>query len=367
MPYEGFALIGANAQGKSNLLEAMYYLETFRSFRGARDEQLVAFDDESFRVAAGAEPGADDGSPGSGWSSGDSRADAAVEMAAAYLKRGRKKKVTVDGREPERLSDALGRLGMVVFSPSDVLLVNEGPSERRRFLDMVLSLNADGYLLALQQYRHVLSQRNAALRDDQPAELVELWNGSLVDAGARVMGHRARWIEERAPLFAELYAIVSGGQSAVPSYRPSVPLEGALDHEAVAGAFGEALAQARSRERRLGTTVVGPHRDELVISLEGDDRLEVREYGSGGQRRTAALTLRLVEADTIRQARGLEPIVLLDDVFAELDEGRSERILHLMEGRRTGQVILTAPKESDVRLRRDRLPRWHIANGRIEA
>ncbi len=367
VPAEGFALIGANAQGKSNLLEAMYYLETFRSFRGARDEQLVAFDDESFRVVAGAERTAEDGAPGTARGSGDSRADDAVEVAAAYLKRGRKKKVTVDGREPDRLSDALGRLGMVVFSPSDVLLVNEGPSERRRFLDMVLSLNADGYLRALQEYRHVLAQRNAALRDDQPSELVELWNASLVDAGAHVMLHRARWIDERAPLFAELYAVVSGGQTAMPSYRPSVSYEGAPTADTVADAFREALGRARSRERRVGTTVVGPHRDELVISLEGDEGLEVREYGSGGQRRTAALTLRLVEADTIREARGLEPIVLLDDVFAELDEGRSERILHLMEGRRTGQVILTAPKESDVRLHRDRLPRWRIAGGRIEA
>lgn len=367
VPDEGFALIGANAQGKSNLLEAMYYLETFRSFRGARDEQLVAFDDESFRVVAGAERGVDDETAGPGRVSGDSRSGDAVEMAAAYLKRGRKKKVTVDGVEPERLSDALGRLGMVVFSPSDVLLVNEGPGERRRFLDMVLSLNAEGYLRALQEYRHALSQRNAALRDEQPAELVELWNPALVSAGARVIDHRARWIEERAPLFAELYSVVSGGQSAVPSYRPSVPIEGARGVEAVADAFRAALDQARSRERRVGTTVVGPHRDELVISLEGDEGLEVREYGSGGQRRTAALTLRLVEADTIREARGLEPIVLLDDVFAELDEGRSERILHLMEGRRTGQVILTAPKESDVRLRRDRLPRWRIAQGRVEA
>jgi DNA replication and repair protein RecF len=353
VPDEGFALVGDNAQGKTNVLEAVYYLETFRSFRGARDDQLVAFDEDVFRLVARAEA--------------DEPGREPVEVAAAFERKGRRKKVTVDGLEPDRLSGALGRLGVVVFSPADVLLVNDGPGERRRFLDMVLSLNERGYLAALQQYRHTLSQRNAALRDEQPAELVDLWNEGLVSAGGRVIDARARWIDERAPLFSSFYEEISGGRAAVPRYRPSVPLEGASTPGQAAEAFRAALRETRARERRVGATVVGPHRDEFSISLEGDDALEVREYGSGGQRRTAALSLRLVEADTIRGARGLEPIVLLDDVFAELDEGRSERILNLMEGGRTGQVILTAPKESDVRLRRDVLPRWRIVGGRIEA
>jgi DNA replication and repair protein RecF len=127
-----------------------------------------------------------------------------------------------------------------------------------------------------------------------------------------------------------------------------------------------ALEEAGDRELRVGTTVVGPHRDEMNISLEGDRELDVRDYGSGGQRRTAALALRLVEARTIREARGLDPLVLMDDVFAELDAGRSERILDLIEREETGQVILTAPKASDVRVRRDVLPRWGIRGGLIE-
>ncbi len=110
--------------------------------------------------------------------------------------------------------------------------------------------------------------------------------------------------------------------------------------------------------------MVGPQRDDLTISLEGDERgLDVREFGSGGQRRTAALALRLVEGDTVRDARGRKPLVLLDDVFAELDEGRGTRILELIDEEERGQVILTAPKESDVKLRRDVLPRWRIESG----
>lgn len=139
------------------------------------------------------------------------------------------------------------------------------------------------------------------------------------------------------------------------------------DREEIAQAFQSGLEDSREREVRLGNTVVGPHRDDMLLTVEEEDGdRDLREFGSGGQRRTAALALRLVEAATIRMARKQEPIVLMDDVFAELDPGRSQRILALMEEEETGQVLLTVPKESDVRFRRDTLPRWTIAGGRVE-
>jgi DNA replication and repair protein RecF len=352
VPPEGVALVGENAQGKSNFLESIYYLETFRSFRGARDDQLIGFGEDVFRVAGRltAPDGID-----------------SVEVAAAFQKRGKRKKVTVDGVEPERLSHGLGRLAAVVFSPADVAIVNEGPSGRRRFLDIVLSLNAAGYLPAIQRYRQVLQQRNAALKDGLAWNMIRLWDEPLVRSGTAVSVARARWIDEVRPAFHDYYAEVSGGPGAQLDYRSSVPVDDAGSEEAVADAFREALDRNADRERRVGSTVVGPHRDDVSIALSGDRELDVRDFGSGGQRRTAALALRLVEAGTIRAARGQEPIVLMDDVFAELDEGRSERILDLIEREETGQVILTAPKESDVRVRRDALPRWGIRAGRIES
>ena len=356
IPSEGLALVGANAQGKSNFLESIYYLETFRSFRGARDEQLVGFGHDVFRVEGRLEDPLG-GRPLS-------------RLSAAFQRRGRVKKVTVDGVEPPRMSDGLGRLGAVIFSPSDVAMINEGPAERRRFLDIVLSLNISGYLRSLQEYRQVLAQRNAVLKEGAAAALVQVWNEPLVRAGARVSYERARWVDERSAAFATYYSEISGGQQASLTYRPSVevpPSESVQPPEVWADGFRAALAAARDREARMGTTVVGPHRDELRITLDGERDLEVRDFGSGGQRRTAALGLRLIEAATIRDARGLEPLVLMDDVFAELDADRSERILDLIEREEAGQVILTAPKESDVRLRRDVLPRWGIRNGRIEA
>tara|TARA_B100002052_G_C15731797_1_gene529028 strand:- start:411 stop:872 length:462 start_codon:yes stop_codon:yes gene_type:complete len=150
------------------------------------------------------------------------------------------------------------------------------------------------------------------------------------------------------------------------SYRPNVSLESGADIEASRESFREALEGSRDREARRGITLVGPHRDDLRLQVcgEGDD-LDFRDYGSGGQRRTAALALRLVEAMTIRESRSQRPMILLDDVFAELDAGRSERILELMEAEDTGQVVLTAPKDADVRVRRDALPRWKIEAGEI--
>jgi len=375
VPPQGIALVGENAQGKSNLLEAIYYLETFRSFRGARDDQLLAFGEDVFRLVGHLSP--DVGEP-----EGDKT------VTAAFQRRGKEKKVTVNGDVQERLGDAIGRVGAVIFSPADVALVNDGPAERRRFLDIVLSLNAGGYLDALQRYRQVLNQRNAALKERLPDAAVRVWDAPLVEAGARVVEGRRRWLADRGPLFARYYEEVADGQRAALEYRPSISPEDhgegsvggaegsaeteidrspeSIRHRLEAG-FRQALADTRDRERRAGYTVVGPHRDEVRFYLEGDRDLDIREFGSGGQRRTVALALRLAEAATIREARGREPLILLDDVFAELDAGRSERILGIMEREETGQVILTAPKETDVRFRSDILPRWHIAGGRIEA
>ncbi len=386
LPSEGVALIGDNAQGKSNFLEAIYYLETLRSFRGARDDQLVRFGEDVFRIVGTAESDA----PGVGASEGDAAGDAAgdretddrggsTEIAAAFQKRGRKKKVTIDGQEAERLTDALGTLSAVIFSPADVDLVSGGPSERRRFLDIVLSLNESGYVKSLQDYRKILQRRNAALKAGAPTSSVAAWEPGLVRSGAEVMTGRQRWVEAKREAFGDYYAAMSDEARAVMSYTPDVsipggagapaPAEGtAASTDEIADAFREALRDSADRERRRGVTLVGPHRDDVRLRLEDEgDGMDLRDYGSGGQRRTAALALKLVEAMTIREHRSRSPMILLDDVFAELDPGRSERVLELMEHEEVGQVIITAPKDADVRIRRDRLPRWRIADGVIEA
>lgn len=356
LPPEGLAVVGENAQGKSNLIEAVYYLETFRSFRGSRDDRLAEFGQDVFRVRGAL-----------------CREERTVHVSAAYQRSDRRKKVTVDGVEVERIGDGIGQVGCVVFSPSDTGLVSEGPGERRRYLDILLSVSRSGYLGAVQRFRRVLAQRNAALKAGAAASALGAWDGPLARLAASVVTCRAEWCQERGPAFGEYYGRVSGGTPGRMEYSPSLgkgseALEGASlrDPEKVEARILEGIGNALETDRRLGFTSVGPHRDELRLTVDsGEGALDLRQYGSGGQRRTAALALRLVEADTIRASRGREPIVLMDDAFAELDEGRSERILDLLEEEERGQVILTAPKESDVRFRRDRLERRTIRGGRI--
>ena len=358
-PPAGVAIVGENGAGKTNLLEAIYYLEIFRSFRGAADEQLVRFGAEAFHLRGRFE---------------DTATGAVHEVTAAYEAKTRRKKVTLNGSEPERIGDAIGKVGAVVFSPSDVAIVAGAPGERRRYLDIVLSLHVPGYLATLQRYRQTLRQRNAILRQAGASALLEAWDAPLADGAARIMATRYRWVAEHAERFTARYAAIGAGARAELRYLPGGRIETAAlnDEVALRAALVTELARVAHRERERGSTLVGPHRDDLAVLLETPSGLvDLRDFGSGGQVRTGVVALRLIEAESLRAARGRLPLVLLDDVFAELDPGRSRRILELLEAEEHGQVILTAPKESDVALGApgaafvSSLAAWHIAAGKV--
>lgn len=357
LPFEGVALIGDNGAGKTNLVEAIYYLELFRSFRGAPDDQLARFEEPGFFVSGSFDIG-----------------DRTTEVGAGYLREGKRKRVRVDGVEPERLGDALGEVGVVVFAPSDIAFVAGSPSDRRRFLDILLALNEPGYVDALQRYRHALRQRNALLRAGGGRARLSPWDDALVRWGVPVLAARVAWADQYAAPFARYCGTMGDGRGMALRYRSSLgSLESAHrsadgeDAEArIEGLFREALERRRRREEELGSTVVGPHRDDLTLRLLREDGgdVDLRDFGSGGQRRTAAVALRLVEADTIRARREREPMVLLDDIFAELDAGRSGRLMSLLADERAGQLMVTAPKESDLGARVP-LARWSIDSGVI--
>jgi len=344
LPAEGAVIVGDNGHGKTNFLEAIYYLQILRSFRDARDQDLTRFDTTGFHIAAHAH------TPG------------AHEIAVGFDRGTKRKKVSIDGGEARRLSDALGALPSVLFSPRDVELVSGSPAERRRYLDLVLALTDRRYLHALQHYRANLARRNAALRiagrrSSVNEQEIAVWEPALAEHGSVLIETRARWVDAHAGDFTQLAERI--GEQGRAAMRYSSPFADAeARHDVLLAAFDE----KRALDMRRGLTHVGPHRDDLEITLDGRD---LRMFGSAGQQRSAAIALRMLEAATLRERAGAEPLLLLDDPFAELDIHRAGKILVMLEERGLGQTILVVPREADIPAGLMRLDRLAIQNGAL--
>lgn len=342
---DGIVVLGENGHGKSNLIEAIAYFRLLRSQRGARDRDLIRFGEPAFHVAAEL-----DGA-------------SAHRATAAVDKQGRKR-ITLDGGEPERLTDALDALPSVSFSPRDVDLVAGSPAERRRYLDITLALTSRSYLNALRHYRGALARRNAALRDAaraprgshaQSAGAVAAWEPALAEHGAVLVTQRREWVAARATEF-QAQCIAIGERGA-----PTLGYAGSFaEADDVRSALREQLERQREHDIRRCLTHAGPHRDDLSLALDGHD---LRSVGSAGQQRTAAIVLRLLEAATHRDAKGVTPLLLLDDPFAELDRRRTGRILALLDAVGTGQVVLCVPREDEIPPQFTRLARWRVREG----
>jgi DNA replication and repair protein RecF len=343
LPADGLALIGENGHGKTNFLEAIYYLQILRSFRGARDVDLVRFDTQGFHLGAAL---------------GDA---SAREVSVGFQRQSKRKKATIDGGEVHRLADAIGAFPAVIFSPTDAELVAGAPGERRRFLDVMLALTSRPYLAALQRYRAALARRNAALRVASGVHTqaaIEAWEPALAETGAILWRARRAWVQSHAEQFASLCADI--GEQGRSALRYVTPMD--CDDSEAEGELLAALARRRSLDVQRGMTHAGPHRDDLELTLDARD---LRTFGSAGQRRTAAIALRLLEASTLRVASGAEPVVLLDDPFAELDHRRTTRILSLLQGEGRGQTVLAVPRASDIPADLTRLERWRVHAGAI--
>jgi DNA replication and repair protein RecF len=320
LPPEGAAFLGPNGQGKTSLLEALYYPVLCRSFRGASDAAVARWDGPGFRIGLAAS------------------INGGLAFEATFRRIDRAKRITVNGSDVPRLLDAVGHWLAVVFQPGDLHLVQGGASARRQYLDRVLSLTDAGYLRALLKFRGALAQRNAALRGGR-TDLASAFDGALAESGAQVVGGRNAWVTAWRERFSEECALLGEPQAATWEYRGDTAL-------ADPGAWPEALRSAAGREARRGVTMVGPQRDDLAIDLGGR---AIRDIGSTGQQRTAAVALKLCELAALGANRGTEPALLLDDVFAELDRDRQERLAARLGGPGVRQVFVTAP-------RRDELP-----------
>ncbi|MGI6200534.1 MAG: DNA replication/repair protein RecF [Christensenellales bacterium] len=306
---------GANAQGKTNILESIYLCCTGRSHRTVKDGDLVRWD------SAGAYVGI------------DFQREGVARVIEMTIQPDKAKKVRLDGKIIPRIGQMMGQLNAVLFSPEDLKLVKEGPGMRRRFLDMELSQLYPTYFYHLQQYHRALKQRNALLREGRahPRALEQLpaWDEQLVASLLPVVATRKRFVAELSGHAADIHRQLTGGGE-----RLEVSYQASLD-AADAQAAAQALKGSLKEDLRRATTCLGPHRDDFAISANG---VPLRAYGSQGQQRTAALSLRLSELTLMQTHMGQAPILLLDDVMSELDVERQNLLLRFVMGQ---QAVVT--------------------------
>ncbi|AFY46454.1 DNA replication and repair protein RecF [Nostoc sp. PCC 7524] len=311
-------LVGNNAQGKSNLLEAVELLATLRSHRMARDRDLVQEGEPIAQIYAILER-----------QTGDS------ELSLTLRRNGRRS-VALNGESVRRQMDFLGVLNAVEFSSLDLELVRGSPEVRRNWLDTLLIQLEPVYAHILQQYNQVLRQRNAYLKsipDSAPSidkSALAIWDTQLVATGTRVIRRRDRALQRLAPLAAAWHASISGSTEVLQiQYAPNVPTTDNHPEE-IQQAFLTKIQQRANAELYRGTTLIGPHRDEVELTI---NQTPARQYGSQGQQRTLVLALKLAELQLIEEVVKEPPLLLLDDVLAELDQSRQNQLLDAIQDR----------------------------------
>ena len=345
LPHEGVNLFfGANGSGKTNLLEAIHYCALGKSHRITGDQSAVRMG-EQFSVCDITVL------------TGGVRRNILIRLVPNDIN---KKTILIDGKRIQRFSDMMGCLQCVIFSPEDLGLIKEGPSLRRRYLDMMISQINRGYFIALQQYRSGLEQRNALLRNlrvngGSGKSLLPDFERAMAGPAAAIVAGRKKIVELLSDFGAETYRNISGldREEFRVSYHSSMQ-----DAENPEEAFLNQMEENREDDIRTGVTSVGPHRDDLNLSL---NKKNMKVFASQGQIRTAALSLKLAQMKVLRQVGGETPVLLLDDVMSELDKNRRRRLVSEISDY---QTFITCTDESDLELDGDyRVYRVSAENG----
>ncbi len=325
-PYAN-VFLGENGAGKTNILEGISFLCLTKSFYAASDTTVLQQGAEAFEVVGAIE------------SDGGMRYDVRVRYTAEE----RKKEIRINHQVPERISAVVGQFPVVVLSPENSSITFGGPGDRRRFLDLAIAQASRSYLEDLLEYRRILRQRNRILADqrDRPHaidELLEPWNATLAARGARITQRRAAFVRELEPAVRDAFRRIAGERE-LPQllFEPSFPLQEDADETAVERSFLEQLTKRSREERRMGTTLTGPHRDEIGMRING---LDLRGFASQGQHKTFLVALKLAEFEYLKERCRETPMLLLDDVLSELDEHRAVRLLK--EAAQAGQTFITS-------------------------
>ena len=295
-------LYGDNAQGKTNILEAIFLSATTKSHKGTKDKDIINFNKEEAHIRTYLEK---------------EGIETRVDM---HLRKNKSKGIAIDGHKLKKAADLLGLCNVVFFSPEDLSIIKDGPSERRRFVDMELCQLDSFYLYNLNNYNKIVNQRNVLLKDlfFQPElrETLHIWDSQLVSFGSKIIERRKVFAEQLNDIIYDIHYKLSGGREEIKDiYEPDVEIED----------FEKSLRYSQDKDIKLKQTTVGPHRDDFSFYVGG---IDIRKFGSQGQQRTAALSLKLSEIELVKRITKDTPILLLDDVLSELDNNRQNYLLN---------------------------------------
>jgi len=305
--------IGNNGMGKTNILDAIYFLSFCKSHSNSIDSQNIMHNSEFCFIR------------------GTYQIAGKTEDIYCGIKHRQKKQFKRNKKEYERLSDHIGLLPLVLVSPDDSVLISEGSDERRKFVDGVISQYNKTYLNQLLQYNNALKQRNALMKNENPVDisLLEIWEDQMVQFGTYIYEQRKQFIDEFVPVFQHFYSYISDGNEQISLTYHSQHEDQDIKARMIA---------TRDRDRLLGYSTQGIHKDELEMLLEG---YPIKRVGSQGQNKTYLISLKLAQFDFLKRTHNLSPLLLLDDIFDKLDSLRVTKIVELVSGETFGQIFIT--------------------------
>lgn len=294
-------LFGDNAQGKTNILEAIYLCSTTKSHKNTKDKDIINFDSEEAHIKSVVEK---------------EDIETRIDM---HLRPSKSKVIAIDGTKIKKASELLGLINVVLFSPEDLSIIKEGPGERRRFADMELCQLDSFYLYNLSNYNKIINQRNVLLKDiyfnPNLKETLNIWDSQLISYGSKIIERRQTFASQIGEILYEYHKKLSGGREEIEiKYEPNVSIE----------EYASKMSSSQERDIASKITNIGPHRDDFSFFVNG---IDIRKFGSQGQQRTAALSLKLSEIELVKKLTKDSPVLLLDDVLSELDSNRQNYLL----------------------------------------
>ncbi len=302
-------LFGDNAQGKTNVLESIFFTATTKSHRGSSDKEMIRMGEDESHIRMITEK------------------KGITNKIDVHIKRNHSKGIAVNGGSIKKSNELIGICNIIFFSPEDLSMIKNGPSERRRFINMELCQINKIYLFNLTKYNKILQQRNHLLKqisfNAELKDTIEVWNQQLIEFGGQIIEERRKYIDGLNPVISRIHKELSGGKEDIRMiYEPNVTED----------LFEEKLLISKEKDYLMKTTHIGPHRDDIAFIINNKD---LRKFGSQGQQRTAALSLKLAEIELVKSTIKENPVLLLDDVLSELDRKRQKHLLKSIKGIQT--------------------------------